>query len=191
MSGVRPWRKLPPEPMVHAKVFTLYRERACPPDAEVSDVTAQNFYVLHAPTWVNIIPITPTGEVVLVEQYRHGIDQVTLEIPGGMLDEHYDGSPAAAAAREMAEETGYVAASIEPLGYCHPNPAIQNNRCFSFVGRGAQKLKPTHFDQHEELAIRLVPLQDIPTLIREGRITHALVIVAFHRLSLLESFKPS
>lgn len=189
-DGVRPWQKLPPEPMVHARVFTLYRERACPPDAQVSEETAKNFYVIHAPVWVNIIPITPTGEVVLVEQYRHGIDQVTLEIPGGMMDDHDDRSPADAAAREMEEETGYVAASIEPLGYCHPNPAIQRNRCFSFVGRGVQKLKPTRFDGHEDLAVRLVPLRDIPALITEGRITHALVIVAFYRLSLLEGVTP-
>ncbi len=188
-NDVRPWHKLPPEPLVHTRVFTLYRERACPPGAQISDETAHSFYVLHAPLWVNIIPITPAGEVVLVEQYRHGIDQITLEIPGGMVDDRQDQSPAAAAAREMEEETGYVAASIEPLGHCHPNPAIQNNLCFSFVGRDAQKLKPTCFDHHEDLAVRLVPLRDIPALIAEGRITHALVLVAFYRLSLQEGIR--
>ncbi|OYT71143.1 MAG: NUDIX hydrolase [Chloracidobacterium sp. CP2_5A] len=185
---IRPWRKLPPEPLAQAKVFTLCRERACPPDASPGEAEARSFYVIHAPDWVNVIPITPAGEVVLVEQYRHGIHQVTLEIPGGMVDAE-DRSPAEAAARELEEETGYVAASIEPLGYCHPNPAIQNNRCFSFVAREARKLKPTRFDGNEELATRLTPLRDIPALIANGQITHALVIVAFHRLGLRDGVK--
>ncbi len=183
---IRPWRKLPPEPLAQAKVFTLHRERAYPPDADPDKTAARDFYVIHAPDWVNVIPLTPADEVVLVEQYRHGIHHVTLEIPGGMADAE-DETPAAAAARELEEETGYVAASIEPLGYCHPNPAIQNNRCFSFVARGVQKLKPTRFDGNEDLATRLVPLTSIPELIAQGRITHALVIVAFHRLRLMDN----
>ncbi|MFQ3582751.1 MAG: NUDIX hydrolase [Chloracidobacterium sp.] len=181
---IRPWRKLPPELLTSAKVFSVHRERAFPPDADSNEAAARDFYVIHTPDWVNVIPLTPANEVVLVEQYRHGVHQVTLEIPGGMVDAE-DPSPAAAAARELEEETGYVATSIEPLGDCHPNPAIQNNRCYSFVARGAQKLKPTRFDGNEDLAVRLVPLKDIPALITTGAITHALVIVAFHRLSLL------
>jgi 8-oxo-dGTP pyrophosphatase MutT (NUDIX family) len=183
MMSVRPWQKLPPERLADAKVFALYRERACPPEAEVSATAARDFYVIHAPDWVNVIPLTPAGEVVLVEQYRHGIDQVTLEIPGGMVD-NTDATPAAAAARELEEETGYVAETIEALGYCHPNPAIQNNRCYSFVARGVRRLKPPRFDSSEALAVRLAPLEAIPTLIATGQITHALVIVAFHRLGL-------
>jgi len=183
--SIRPWHKLPPEPLADARVFTLHRERACPPEAEDANAAAaRDFYVIHAPDWVNVIPVTPDGEVVLVEQYRHGIHQVTLEIPGGMVDAT-DATPAAAAARELEEETGYVAETIEPLGFCHPNPAIQNNRCYSFVARGARKLRPTRFDGNESLAVRLVPLETIPTLITTGQITHALVIVAFHRLSLM------
>lgn len=187
--SIRPWQKLPPEPLADAKVFRLYRERACPPEEVVSEATARDFYVIHTPDWVNVIPVTPAGEVVLVEQYRHGIHQVTLEIPGGMVDAT-DETPAVAAARELEEETGYVAETIEALGYCHPNPAIQNNRCYSFVARGARKLKPTRFDGNESLAVRLVPLESIPSLIATGQITHALVIVAFHRLGLVTSTSP-
>ncbi|MGQ9897840.1 MAG: NUDIX hydrolase [Acidobacteriota bacterium] len=183
---IRPWHKLSPEPLAEAKVFTLYRERACPPEVGISETAARDFYVIHAPDWVNVIPVTPSGEVVLVEQYRHGIDQVTLEVPGGMVDAT-DKTPAAAAARELEEETGYVADTIDALGYSHPNPAIQNNRCYSFVAYGARKLKPTCFDGNESLAVHLVPLKSIPTLIATGQITHALVIVAFYRLGLIPS----
>ena len=188
--NIRPWHKLPPEPLADAKVFTLYRERACPPEADGNEAAARDFYVIHTPDWVNVIPVTPDGEVVLVEQYRHGIHQVTLEIPGGMVDAT-DETPAAAAARELEEETGYVAETIELLGYCHPNPAIQNNRCYSFVARGARKLKPTRFDGNESLAVRLVPLETIPTLITTGQITHALDSVACHRLSLVNPIRPN
>lgn len=65
----------------------------------------QEFIVLDTPSWVNVVPITTEGNVVLIRQYRHGIQDVTLEIPGGMIDDGEE--PQAAALRELLEETGY------------------------------------------------------------------------------------
>src|SRR5690606_28506074 len=81
------------------------------------------FYIIEASDWVNVIPVTPEGQIVCVEQYRHGTDEVSLEIPGGIIDPG-DASPAHAARREMVEETGYDADAIVPLGSVAPNPAI-------------------------------------------------------------------
>ncbi|MEZ4518692.1 MAG: NUDIX hydrolase [Chloroflexota bacterium] len=64
-----------------------------------------SFYILEAPDWVNVIPLTPDEQVVMVRQYRHGTGTVTLESPAGMAD--HDGEAlAVAAARELREETG-------------------------------------------------------------------------------------
>lgn len=142
------------------------------------------FYVIHSTDWVNVIPVTPQGEVVLIRQYRVGSNEIVLEIPGGMID---DGeAPAVAAARELAEETGFVPESLEPLGVVRPNPAMQDNRCYTFLARGAQRLVEQAFDTNEKIDVVTVPLDQIREMIRAGRIDHSLVVAAFCHLFIRE-----
>jgi 8-oxo-dGTP pyrophosphatase MutT (NUDIX family) len=147
---------------------------------------ARDFYVLHAPDWINIIPLTNDRRVVLVRQFRHGIEDFTLEIPGGMCDEGE--APIDAARREMREESGYEAREIVPLGWVHPNPAIQGNGCHSFLASSAYEAGPPDPDPNEQFEVTTVPIAEIPKLIEEGRITHSLVIAAFHLYSLRYPF---
>ena len=86
--------------------------------------------------------------------------------------------------RELREETGYAARSWKRIGVVHPNPAIQGNRCFTYLATGCRKVGDLMPDEGEDLAVELIPLRRIPDLIRKGRITHSLVIAAFHFLSL-------
>lgn len=143
---------------------------------------AGEYYVVEAPEWINVVPVTEDGRVVLVRQYRYGIEAPTLEIPGGMCDPGE--SPIEAARRELREETGYDARELVSLGWVHPNPAVQTNRCHSFLARGAFVAGDPEPDEDEEIEVETVPLASIPDLIREGAITHSLVIAAFHLLSL-------
>lgn len=178
MSGqrkIQKWKRLASEIVYTCRVFSLRKDHNRSP----RDGQAHDFYVLESPDWVNIIPVTPDGQVVMIHQYRHGIDQITLEIPGGMVDP-YDSSPLHAARREMQEETGFDSADIVSLGIIHPNPAIQGNRCHTFLARGAVKCFEPHFDTTEEAEVILVPLSNVPALIRQGAISHALVVVAFY-----------
>src|ERR1041384_2042673 len=140
------------------------------------------FYVIESPEWVNIIPLTVNEEVVLIEQYRHGINEVVLEIPGGLVDE--DETPEEAAVRELAEETGYVPGKVLLLGRSRPNPAIQNNWVYHFLALDCELKGESKFDSNESISTGLVPLAEIAPLISEGMITHSLVLAAFHRLSL-------
>jgi len=172
------WRRLDSERVARCGVFDLDAVRFEPSEGGAP----RPFYVLRAPEWINVIPLTADGRVVLVQQFRFGIEAETLEIPGGMCDPGE--SPEAAARRELREETGYEAASLEPIGWVHPNPPLQTNRCFSFVARGLVRAGQPSPDPAERISVVEVPATDIPGLILGGRITHALVLAAFHLASL-------
>jgi len=167
------------------RVFNLRTDRACSPRTK----EAHDFFILESSSWVNIIPLTSEEEVVMVQQYRHGIRSVTLEIPGGIVDPH--DSPESAAHRELMEETGYKAETLLSLGSVYPNPAIQNNLCYTYLARNVYSVGKQNQDEREDIEVVLKPLADIPRLIRDGIITHSLVIVAFYRfyMEYLREFK--
>jgi 8-oxo-dGTP pyrophosphatase MutT (NUDIX family) len=181
-KALHTWERLASEIAYACRIFSIRRDRA----RFSRDEAEHDFHVLESVDWVNIIPVTPSGEVVLVRQFRHGIRECTLEIPGGMVDPE-DPSPLAAARREMIEESGYDSERVEVLGSIHPNPAIQNNHCHSFVAYDVERRYVPAFDSTEETEVVLVPLARIPDLIRAGDITHALVVVAFHWLALRQA----
>jgi 8-oxo-dGTP pyrophosphatase MutT (NUDIX family) len=140
------------------------------------------FTTVRCPDWVSMVPITDAGEVVLVRQYRHGIDAPTLEVPGGVIDPGE--APAHAAVRELAEETGYAPGIVEPLGWTHPNPPIQSNRHFTFLARGARRVGDAKLDPLERCELVLRPLGALRAALRTGddpELTHALVLVSLQR----------
>jgi 8-oxo-dGTP pyrophosphatase MutT (NUDIX family) len=136
-----------------------------------------NFFVLHNPVWVNVLPVTQDGEVILIRQYRLGQEDFTLEIPGGLVEPAED--PAHAAQRELLEETGYGEGSLSLLGRIQPNPATHDNWCYSYLAQGVRPLGEQQLDGTEEVELRPTPLAEIPPLIREGEISHSLVLNAF------------
>jgi ADP-ribose pyrophosphatase len=142
----------------------------------------RDFVILDCPDWVNIIPMTDDGQVVLIRQYRHGTRTVTLEVPGGVVEA--DETPEAASVRELREETGYVPERVKPLGFVSPNPAIQGNRSFTFLAEGCRLAGKSQPDSFEKIEVLLRPLEDIPKLIRSGEISHSLIVAAFALLQL-------
>ncbi|MBX3210871.1 MAG: NUDIX hydrolase [Labilithrix sp.] len=140
------------------------------------DGLPRDVFVFACPDWCNVVAETDAGELVLVWQYRFGTDALSLEIPGGVIDEGE--SPEAAALRELREETGYEATSVELLSVVEPNPALQGNKCFTYLARGARLVGATAFDDLEDLEVALVPRADVAEVLDSGQITHALVVSA-------------
>ncbi len=171
----KPWKVIKSKKDTSYRVFSIRTDTAQSP----RNGSIYDFYILESNPWVNVIPLTADENVILVKQYRHGIRDLTLEIPGGLVD---DGdTPEQAAWRELAEETGYGAKEMISLGAVHPNPAIQNNLCYTFLAKGAYKAGKQHQDTAEDIEVIIRPLEAIPEMIKKGEITHSLVIVAFYR----------
>ena len=137
-----------------------------------------SFVYLDCPDWVNVIALTSREEVVLVEQYRHGIRDITLEIPGGLCDEGE--SILETGIRELAEETGYVGSRAELIGTVQPNPAYQNNLCHTIVVYDVEKVHGQNLDEHEEIQVHLHRLDSVDRLVCSGKIQNAMVISALY-----------
>ncbi len=175
------WNPHDVELLVEAGIFTLRKIRAASP-TEPGKVG--EFVYIDAPDWVNVIALTADEQIVLIEQYRHGIGAVTLEIPGGSVDDGED--RVAAGLRELAEETGYTGERVEVIGTVTPNPAILNNICTTLLVINAERTCEPVLDTMEEIAVRLEPLERVPELVREGKIDHSLVIAALHFLDFVD-----
>ncbi len=133
------------------------------------------FHVIRIPDFVNVIPVTEAGEIVLVRQFRQAIEAPTIELPGGLVDEG-ERDPAAAGRREMIEETGYDAPRLVSLGTVQPNPALLANVCHVFAAPGARRVSEAHSTDTEEVETIVVPASRVDAMIASGEIANVLTI---------------
>lgn len=123
----------------------------------------ETYHVIEPPAWVNIIALTASGQIVLVREYRHGIGQVLLGLPGGTMEP--DEPPLAAVQRELLEETGYTAGQFFEIGHSYANPAIQTNTVWAFLALDVFKAKDQNLDASEDIEI---VLQDFVEFYRQS-----------------------
>lgn len=180
-----PGGALPSWPVARSETLGDFRVFRVRRDVAVSPTrgTEHAFHVLEGADWVNVVALTPEGEMLFVRQWRHGVREETLEIPGGTIDPG-DATPLEAARRELLEETGHVSDDWTEAGWVWPNPAIQANRCFTYVARSCRKVAEPSPDGTEELRVEALPEAVVPALVASGRIRHALVLAALHEYTI-------
>jgi len=171
---IRDWPVISREQIGDFRLFSLTKKKVrSPRTGEIREVQTLQFT-----GWVLIMALTPQEEVVMVRQYRHGTEQVCLELPGGLVDPG-DDSPALSARRELLEETGYQADEIVLIGECFPQPAILTNKCFFYLAKNAAEVQSQDLDSGEDIEISKVPLEEIPAKIENRKIDHGMVLLAF------------
>ncbi|MDR2696956.1 MAG: NUDIX hydrolase [Holophagales bacterium] len=173
------WRDGDSKVVAKNRIFSLLEIQRESPHSNAKGA----FYRLACPEWVHAIPFTTPEaglELLVVEQYRHGIDRASLEVPGGVCDQGEN--PLDAAKRELLEETGYASDNWVSLGSCAPNPAIQNNRCHFFLALDCVPKQDLVLDPTEEIRVWAISHSEWRDKLEAGEIHHSLVIAAFARL---------
>ncbi|MBI9083247.1 MAG: NUDIX hydrolase [Desulfobacterales bacterium] len=166
------WKKEPATEIYRNRMFALKRTRCRHPEKGV----VHDFFSIDAGDWINVVATTEGGRFVLVRQHRLGIDEITLEIPGGMVDP--GDTPEQSATRELAEETGYRAGRMTLLKTLSANPAILTNRLHVFHAAGCVRCGDQHLDAAEDIEVELVTRAEILEMLRNGDIHHSLVVAA-------------
>ncbi|MDR6786441.1 ADP-ribose pyrophosphatase [Pedobacter africanus] len=175
------WKKLSSKYLVKEKWATLRVDTCELQNGSIKD----DYYVLEYPNWVNAIALTEENKIIMVRQYRHAADIVSLEVPGGVIDGNE--LPEDAIKRELLEETGYSFKSAELIATLYPNPATANNVTYTFLLKGGTKTHDQHLDEHEILNVEKYTVAEVKQLLANNKIDQALHCAAlFYGLMQLE-----
>lgn len=173
MSKNKIWKIHSTQEILHTPIFKVHVDSSeCPRTGRRGD-----FYKFKFGNWVNIVAMTSEDEMVMIRQFRHGSRKFEIEIPGGLIDPT-DADPVFAGRRELLEETGYSGVNPRILGSVRPNPALQDNICYTVIVDNAVKASETAMEDCEDIETVLVPARKVRCLIEEGKIRHGLVLNA-------------
>jgi 8-oxo-dGTP pyrophosphatase MutT (NUDIX family) len=173
-EGSIKWKQLGRKELLKTRVFTVVERENEGPGGRKG-----HFVSLEAPEWATIVPLVRKGGqdyFLMVKQYRHGSDELSVEFPGGVVEPGED--PQLAARRELKEETGCTASSLRLAASVSPNPAIMSNHYHVFLAEGLEKAGGTDFDENEAIDAFLVPVAEVRASMGRGEYSHALMAAA-------------
>lgn len=170
------WHRESEETVADARVFRVQRRQY----RHGQSHQVGTFHVIDVADWAVVLAKSPEGNIVMVRQFRFGVEKQGWEMPAGLLNPGED--PVSGGIRELREETGFVGENARLLQSVHPNPALQNNRCHFIAVDNARRSDVTAWDQHEELTTSVVSLDELSDWIRAGAVTHALAVLGWHLL---------
>jgi ADP-ribose pyrophosphatase len=162
------WKKLSSHYIHKGPWATLRSDKCLMPGGHI----VEDYYVLEYNNWVNAVAITEDNKVLMTYQYRHAAGIVSLEIPGGVIEE--DELPEAALRRELLEETGYQFDDFELLCTVYANPSTANNKTFCYLAKGGKKVQEQMLDDQEEIIIQTFTIEEVKQLLAENKIAQAL-----------------
>lgn len=168
------WKVLESKKIFSSGLFQLKSDRCELPDGRIMP----RYFVMDFPDWVNVIPLTPEKEVILVKQYRHASGRIHLEIPGGSMDPRLAESTLEGARREMLEETGYDSEKLVKVSSQYPNPALQSNQMHTYVAYDCKKIQEQNLDEFEDLELYFCSLSKLEEHLRNGDIDHSLMMAS-------------
>lgn len=161
------------------KDFRIFK--ACEIKSMAPDGRERVFVKLDSPDWVNIVCVIKNSDdndcFLMVRQFRHGSASVTMEFPAGLVDPDED--PAAAAARELLEETGYKAEKLIMIGSANPDPAFMNNTSYTYFALNPVKTDIQSLDPDELIDIQIVPVRLFEQHMGGGEFINAITILAY------------
>jgi len=136
--------------------------------------------VLESADWANVVAVDPQGRLVMIDQYRCGVDEVITEPVAGVVDPGEDSLTAAK--RELLEETGYGGGTWRYLGSVHPNPGTQSNRLHHWYAEGVVPIQTARPDKGEAIRVRLMTLEEVREAVSSGSMSNALGLSALSRV---------
>jgi ADP-ribose pyrophosphatase len=131
----------------------------------------------HASDVVIVVPVLPDGSLLMIRQYRYPLDKVLLEFPAGHVEGGED--PAETARRELEEETGYRARSMNHIYRYHPSVSRSNQNVHVFMASGLAAAGNTRHDGGEDIDVVTFTKEEMRQMISEGKVESAGTLISF------------
>jgi len=184
MTGIKKWVVLEERNASPSKWFPLFAHKVQLPNGKI----VEDYYVSKLGDVAMIVAITPNKEIIFTKQYKHGVQEIILELPAGRIGNR---TPENAAKEELREETGITADELVTLGNLYIAPSKDSTINHGFLLKNAEVAGGQHLDETENIELVFVPLKDLDQMIKSGEVCTAdtIALITLAKLHFPELFR--